>query len=228
MFFRSGRFPRWLLCLSLGLLVPGVFLFTRSSAGRHTPRVSFAPDPAQMTALSQRTSPAPRNLSLRPDALKLSRLLGQRFGPTRRDIVTAVGTLVQNGVPQPVQIVRQPGERGERVEILSGASLLSWSETEGARGVGGVRASGTERLLIERLALDSPEQFILAQLRGASYQLVAHNMRPEGVGGADSYAGPVWDVIRIDDPEADEQRRPLSRWRLYYLNTTTGLLDKVV
>ncbi len=34
--------------------------------------------------------------------------------------------------------------------------------------------------------------------------------------------------MRVDDPETDEQKRPQSRWRLYYINTVTGLVDKVV
>lgn len=52
------------------------------------------------------------------------------------------------------------------------------------------------------------------------------NLRPDDAG--DDYAGPVWDVVRVDDPEPDEHKRPLSSWRLYYLNHATGLIDKVV
>lgn len=52
------------------------------------------------------------------------------------------------------------------------------------------------------------------------------NLRPDDAG--EDYGGPIWDVIRVDDPEPDEQKRPLSAWRLYYINRTTGLIDKVV
>jgi hypothetical protein len=55
---------------------------------------------------------------------------------------------------------------------------------------------------------------------------VIRNLRPDSA--PDNYAGPLWDVVRIDDPESDEQKRPLSRWRLYHLNRTTGLIDKIV
>ena len=43
----------------------------------------------------------------------------------------------------------------------------------------------------------------------------------------DNYAGPIWDIVRISDPQTDETKRPQSPWRLYYLNTSTGLVDKI-
>jgi hypothetical protein len=55
---------------------------------------------------------------------------------------------------------------------------------------------------------------------------VARNVRSER---ADDYdANGPWDVIRVDDPEEDPQKRPLSQWRLYYLSRTTGLIDKII
>ncbi len=51
---------------------------------------------------------------------------------------------------------------------------------------------------------------------------------PAGAGGADNYSGPFWDIVRVDDPDAGPQKNPLSKWRLYYLNSQTGLIDKVV
>jgi hypothetical protein len=55
---------------------------------------------------------------------------------------------------------------------------------------------------------------------------VIRNLRPDDAG--DDYSGPIWDVVRVDDPETDEQKRPFSTWRLYYINRTTGLIDKIV
>lgn len=170
----------------------------------------------------------PRNLSLQPEAFKLSRKLGQRFKAAGGDVSTLAGTLTTGGERHSIQIVRRQDERGERIEIATdGAAALTWSETDGARNSTGT-AQDAERKLIERLVLDSPDQFILAQLRGASYYTVAHNVRPTEAGDSDGYNGPLWDIVRMEDPESDEQKRPMSRWRLYYLNTATGLIDKVV
>jgi hypothetical protein len=34
--------------------------------------------------------------------------------------------------------------------------------------------------------------------------------------------------VRVDDPERDIEKLPRSPWRLYYTNTTTGLIDRIV
>jgi hypothetical protein len=78
---------------------------------------------------------------------------------------------------------------------------------------------------MERLVFDSPDQFVLAQLRGASYFVMGRNVRPDNAG--ENYSGPLWNIVRVSDPEIDEGRRPLSKWRLYYINTATGLIDRI-
>ena len=84
-----------------------------------------------------------------------------------------------------------------------------------------------ERNSVEQLIFDSPDQFILAQLRGAAYYTVARNVRND-VDGSDSYSGPLWDLIRVEEPRTDERAQPLSSSRLYYINIKTGLIDKIV
>ena len=86
-----------------------------------------------------------------------------------------------------------------------------------------VASPATERL--ERLLLDSPDNFVLAQLRGASYFTVARNVRPADA--IDGYNGPLWNLVRVDEPQVDENRRALSTWRIYYINVQTGLPDRV-
>lgn len=173
--------------------------------------------------------PASRNLSLQPEAFKLSRRLGQRFQSPRREVSVLGGALTSGNQRQPIQIIRSQTERGERVEIALGVGtpLLTWSESEGSGSSGGV-LNDTQRILIERLALDSIDQFVLAQLRGASYYTIARNVRPPDAVESDNYAGPLWDIVRVDDPETDAQKAPLSGWRLFYINVNTGLIDKVV
>lgn len=125
-------------------------------------------------------------------------------------------------------MIRRQTDDGERVEVNlgGGRSSLTWATDSGPQNPSGEKIGQTERVLLERLTYDSVDQFLLAQLRGASYSVVICNLRPDDAG--DDYAGPLWDVVRVDDPEAEEQKRPLSSWRLYYINRTTGLIDKVV
>jgi hypothetical protein len=80
--------------------------------------------------------------------------------------------------------------------------------------------------LIERLVFDSPDQFVLAQLRGARYFTVSRGVRPAEAG--DGYSGPLWNIVRVDDRETDQSKPAESRWRLYYLNTNNGLIDRIV
>ncbi|HKY29699.1 MAG TPA: hypothetical protein VJM12_17295, partial [Pyrinomonadaceae bacterium] len=170
-----------------------------------------------------------RNISFQPEAFKLSRRLGRRFANSGRAVSSLVGTLTVGTETQAVTIVRRQTDRGERVEIAraGGLALLTWSESEGARASSGVPTEA-EHNLIERLALDSADQFVLAQLRGASYQIIARNVRPAETAGSDNYNGPIWTVVRVGEPEQDAQRRPRSRWRLYYINEATGLIDKIL
>lgn len=169
-----------------------------------------------------------RNLSLQPEAFKLSRRLGNRFAPSRQTSSTLVGTLITGTLQQDVNVVRKQTSTGEEVGIgvAGAAGTLTWSDVEGP-GASGANVNEGQRMLIERLVLDSPDQFVLAQLRGASYYTVARNVRSD-LGGSDDYTGPLWDVIRVEEPDRGASRRPLSNWRLYYLNVQTGLIDKIV
>jgi hypothetical protein len=50
-------------------------------------------------------------------------------------------------------------------------------------------------------------------------------MPPEAA-GAETYSGPVWDLVRIGEP-VTATSTPLSLSRLYYINSSTGLIDKI-
>lgn len=170
-----------------------------------------------------------RNLALQPEAAKLLRRIGrERFKSHTSASVIVQGVLKTNGDSHTVTIVRGPTKDGERVEVFLSDALASlvWAPNSGPQSSGGATLSQAQRILLERIAYDSADEFILAQLRGASYSIVIRNLRPDGA--ADDYTGPLWDVVRVDDPEPDEQKRPLSPWRLYYINRTTGMIDKIV
>lgn len=222
--------PALLVILATSVLLGARTLRTRANSVAKEPgSPAVSNSKSQPMAIPPRTRPAPRNLSMQPEAFKMSRKLGARFLSSRREVSVMIGTLTIGSERQHIQVYRRQNDHGERVEVSigSGPVALSWSDTDGSRASDRA-ASENERLLIERLAFDSIDQFVLAQLRGASYRTIARNVMPAEAGGADNYIGPVWDIIRVDDPEQDPQKRPLSAWRLYYVNSETGLIDKVV
>src|SRR5829696_607988 len=202
--------------LFLACAVSAVFLSHASSSTQTTQ------NPVQTSTRKM------RNLSLQPEAFKLSRRLGNRFSSSRQTSSTVLGTLSTGALQQNVNVVRSQTSTGENVGIgLAGAvGTLTWSDGDGPKAFGSTVSEG-QRTLIERLVLDSPDQFVLAQLRGASYYTVSHNVRADP-GGSDNYEGPLWDVIRVEEPETEATRRPLSNSRLYYINVQTGLIDKIV
>jgi hypothetical protein len=156
----------------------------------------------------------------------MGRRLGKRFSPAKLHRLIQIGTLARGTELRVVEITRTQADDGEQVEIKIAGSLgsLTWDAARGFLSSGS-QATGGDRELLERLVLDSPDQFVLAQLRGASYFIVARNVRPSNAG--DNYTGPLWNVIRIGDPEKDEAKRAESNWRLYYLNAVTGLIDRI-
>jgi hypothetical protein len=160
----------------------------------------------------------------------MRRRLGQRFlGPGREATVTD-GALTIGGSHLPIRIIRtQADEVGEQVQIAvgGGAASLSWNSAEGAKTNGGA-PSAIERKLIERIVLDSPDQFILAQVRGANYYTIAHSVMPAEAGDSESYTGPIWDLVRISEPQKVTGTKPESLWRIFYINSSTGLIDRVI
>ena len=216
---------------ALGLLVLAGVAVTATVIGGRSKRATLSSVPARASSGAQdqkakANGPRPRNLSLQPEAFNLGRRLGTRFSPGKREKSVLVGTLTIGTERRVVQTIRTQTDDGEQVEIkIAGApGSLTWDASQGALSSGS-RPTGSDRELIERLVLDSPDQFVLAQLRGASYYTLARNVRPVDAG--DSYAGSIWDIVRINDPEPDETKRPQSRWRLYYLNAVTGLIDRI-
>ena len=139
-----------------------------------------------------------------------------------------VGALTLGSERYTAQITRRQDDDDERVMIaLNGGPAGAWSGLNGALS-GGAAATDSLRSLVERLALDSPDQFILAQLRGSAYYTVARMVRLSEAGDSDTYTGPLWNVVRVSEPPALTQNKPRSLWRLYYINTATGLIDKVI
>ena len=186
---------------------------------------SIASRPGQTSGKSGRGLHS--RLSHQPEADRVRRVLGQRFLSAGRERTVLVGTLTIGTDRSIVRIIRTQSDDGEQIEMAidSGGSSMTWNPTEGAR-VDANRAVGTSRAIIERLALDSPDEFVLAQLRGASYSTVALRVMPKSAAGSEDYAGPTWDVVRVGEPDAGGPDATLSKARSFHINTSTGLIDR--
>lgn len=226
----SGAFRS--LSIVVLLMVAAVLAAAVHAYSRRTPkpasvaRISPVLNPPQSTGGARGSLYS--KLYFQPEADKLRRRLGQRFQSPGREVAVLTGVLKVGNDTQAVRIIRNQTDDGEQVAIAlgNGSTSLSWTASGGALSAGNV-ASDTERSLIERIALDSPDQFVLAQLR-ASYYTLARRVMPEEAHGSDDYTGPVWDVVRVGEPPDPAQSKVQGPWRLYYINSTTGLLERVV
>ena len=205
------------VCLVVVVCVTSVVVLITRAANDSLPQSS-------QTVPSRPASKGRRNLALQPEASRVARLLGKRFGPLSRSVTVFSGQLSVGEAQQPIVLTRRQTESGEIVELNLSNRALTWSAEEGGKANANALTE-TERLLLERLILDSPDEFVLAQLRGASYFTIARNVRPTDA--TDGYTGPLWNMVRVDEPQVDENRKALSPWRIYYLNVQTGLPDRV-
>src|SRR5262245_40556878 len=188
------------------------------------PATSLSP-PAQTR--SNGRSRLQSRLGFQPRAYRMLFHIGRRFNVPGLEVATQTGVLKLGVNQHSLRITRsQDDADGEQVLIeIGGNPALSWSPKAGAKSSAG-QATGSDRLITERIALDSIDQFILAQVRGVSYRMVARSVVPQGAAAHEDYNGPSWDVVRLNEPEGTV--KPLSNARLYYINTVTGLIDKVV
>ena len=202
---------------------------------RRAPGMASTVAPFRAAGQSSAAQPAMREserleakLTLQPEADRMRRRLGQRFQAPGREVSSMTGTLTVGSDHKPVRITRIQNEAGEQVSVAlgQGDASLSWSADDGVTS-GGKAAADADRSLVERLVFDSPDQFVQAQLRMASYFTVVRNAMPGEAKGSDDYTGPSWNVVRVAEPERSAGKPPLSSYRLYYINASTGLIDKV-
>lgn len=234
--FNGNRNAQIKLTLTLVLIAASSAVAFVSRAYNQPPRSLAKLSPGAVAAKSsatqgvqqQRRLPSGR-LALQPEADRLRRRLGQRFLEQGQEVTSVTGTLTIGTERQTLRITRTQGEDGERIEIALGGrpAVLAWDSARGATSEGKT-ASGSDQSLIERIALDSADQFIMAQLRGASYYTVARAVQPASAAGPDAYEGPVWDVVRVTEPQDERLKQPLSRSRHYFINSWTGQLERIV
>lgn len=229
----AGSRTRW-AALIFAVLMGSVLLAAAVRAYNHsTPEMVTGTKPSSVFSSPQipttMSAASQGRLQLQPEADRFRRRLGQRFVASGREKALMIGVLTIGSNAQPVSIIRTQGDDGENLQIAlgGGAPSLSWNVKEGAKSGAGP-ASTAERQLLERVALDSPDQFILAQLRGASYYTIARNVMPAEAQGSEDYNGPVWDVVRVTEGQDKGVNLLLSATRHYFINSSTGLLEKVV
>jgi hypothetical protein len=235
-FFSALGKGKKVLLIALGLFISSTTIgfavraFNRDSSETALPEsVVNLPAAAAMTQASLQPKARyktylARNVEI--DAFR--RLLGSRFLVSGKDASILTGTLTANGQSFNVRIERLQTDQDEQVAIAfnGGQNSLGWSGKDGARLNGGSLNSSQQKM-IERIALDSPDQFILAQLRNATYKTIAHHVVPAGAGSLEDYVGPSWTAIHVGEVGEQGERKTLSPYRVYYFNSTTGLLDKV-
>ena len=165
-------------------------------------------------------------ISLQPQAIKLAKRLGQRFVGAQSGRSLLRGTVASGTESRDVLISRWASEAGEEVEVtLDGPRGPSTWMAHGGVVTPLAGASTADGELVERLLADSPDRFVLAQLEGASYSAIARNVRPATAN--DGEEATLWEVVRVDE-QPDKGGNAASRWRLFYLNVRTGLIDRVV
>src|SRR6201988_1420353 len=202
-------------CLIMVACVAGAVLISRAVS-----------KPVSTQSLSQTLmTPTSRNLSLQPEAARVNRRLGNRFNSSAKTDTPVTGILRIGASQYSVTTIRHLDQSRELVDLLLPEKQLSWDETDGVKATASV-LTRAERLLAERLILDTADHFVLAQLRGASYLTVARNLRPDDAG--DDYKGPLWTVVRLSETQRSDDKGPLSAWRLYYINAATELIDRIV
>jgi hypothetical protein len=198
----------------------------KSSSSARIP-VAAVPSVATTQGGSQSKSRLHSSLGLQPEADKMRRRLGRRFLRAGQEIGDITGTLTTGNVRQGIRITRTQNDDGEAVSISLNGQSGAWTASEGAT-LNGRTAVGEQRTLIERLVLDSPDHFILAQTRGAAYYTIARAVAPKEASDDDSYEGPIWDLIRITEPQSATVNKPEVEWRIFYINNATGMIDKIL
>jgi hypothetical protein len=98
---------------------------------------------------------------------------------------------------------------------------------DGSRPWSRTGSPSTEDLrLIETIVRDSVEHFIAGQVRGDATFHLGDMFRADD-GSNQNYDGPFHDILRVDDAfETPEGTK--TRPTLFYLNSRTGLLEKIV
>jgi hypothetical protein len=233
MMMRSTSRVGWLFAVAV-VTACTLGLVARAYSRRSVPPITrvFTP-PLPVSSEAPQSEPSwityYSRLSAEPTADRMRSVLGNRFSSPAKQISYISGILLLNSQPHPIRMVRSQEEEGEIVDLSldNGAALLTWNQRDGATSTSGA-LSGDLKRVVERIVLNGPDQFILAQLRGAGYYTVATDVVPEEALNTGNYRGAAWDAVRVQEPDSADGRAPESRWRMYYINTGSGLIERII
>ncbi|MGH9967662.1 MAG: hypothetical protein ACREBG_07480, partial [Pyrinomonadaceae bacterium] len=155
--------------------------------------------------------------------------LGDRFESQGRARSILAGTFTRRtgGTPvsTPVTLVRECPDKVRFEELtLSGLRVLGHDGTRSWTQGGGL--SEEDATLIEELVRDCVEHFVTGQATGDATLHLGDMFRMDD-GSDATYAGPFYDILRVDDTfqnSAGTAARPT----LYYLNSRSGLPERIV
>jgi hypothetical protein len=189
------------------------------------------PPGAAPTPAAARPEPAfaVNRAELDPRVVRALDALGGRFENPALGRTLLFGTLTRHAGGSPetahVRVVRELPDRlryeerrGLEARVLGYDGGRGWSQ----RG----EPNGEESALVESLARDSVEHFVAGQAAGDATRALGDHFRADG-GTDPSYAGPYYDILRVDDSFASGGQRG-QRPMLYYLDSRTGLPAKIV
>ena len=152
--------------------------------------------------------------------------LGNRFeSPTQGRTIMAATFTRSKGEPRQFTIIRELPDK-LRIEE-TGLTTQRTLGHDGNRPWSRAGSLTAEDLrLIESIVRDSVEHFIAGQARGDATFHLGDMFRADD-GSNQNYDGPFHDILRVDDafetPEGTKNRSTL-----FYLNSRTGLLEKIV
>jgi hypothetical protein len=183
--------------------------------------------------VSVSTTPTPFSVNrpeLDPHVSRALNSLGDRFERQEKLRTILSGTLVRSrgATTETVQvtITREPQDR-LRYEERSGVSVRTLgSDGKNFWSSAGATPSSEETALIEALVRDTIEHFISGQVAGDALRVLGNRYRLDD-GSDPKYTGPYYDILNVADTlQIGDQKN--QRSTLYYLNSETGLPERIV
>jgi hypothetical protein len=215
----------------LGITVIGFFAF-----GPMTSRV-FAQPIAPVTATGPVGAPAgPVVMVTGNRAVTLSdrlvwphlrsqvRAIGNRLVVKGSERTTLVGHITRGSLNSPIKIVSEISGNLRYEEQSGGATRVLSTDTKTVSG-GTAPLALNDTDLLESLANDSVEHFLLGQMTSAPTRFHGANYRIDN-GRNPNYTGPYYDLYEAADQVFEPTAR-VKRNKLYCLNTQTLLLERV-
>ena len=152
--------------------------------------------------------------------------MGDRLEKPGRERLSVTGTLSRpDSQTEEVQAVWEFPDRLRLTRQKGNQTRVIAFDGEQVKAVGN-RLDEAEQDLIETLVYGSAEHFFETQMQGMATRLLGSRFRLDDGSSAD-YSGPFYDVYKVGD-QVKTAVDQLERLKLYYFNSDTLLLERVV